>query len=279
MLFVMPNSIRNNEQKRVTSVDRAVTILDILSERGELSLSRIAEILNAPKTSVFDILTTLEARRMVSRAGEAGKYALGLHAIEIGYSAVRTFGIRKMVAPVLQALNEQLDETVHLTVLDDDEVLYIDCYESTKRLRTYSVIGVRGPLHCTSVGKAILAWLPEERREGLLKRIRFDVFTPKTITSATALRQDLEESRRRGYTVDDTEHEEGVRCVGVPVFDHNGDVTASISISGPTQRVRSEEVPGLAGAVMEAAGEMSRRLGFRGRDGQDGAGGLNHIYG
>lgn len=260
-------------------MDRAVSVLDILSERGEQSLSRIAEALGAPKTSVFDILMTLEARRMVSRDGESGRYSLGLHAIELGYSAVNTFGIRKMVAPVLQALNERLDETVHLTVLDDDEILYIDCYESTKRLRTYSVIGVRGPLHCTSVGKAILAWLPEERREGLLKRIRYDAFTAGTLVSSGDLRRDLEESRRRGYTIDDVEHEEGVRCVGVPVFDHNGDVAASISVSGPTQRVQREKVPELAEAVMEAAAEMSRRLGYRGQDGRTASGSGNRNFG
>jgi IclR family transcriptional regulator, KDG regulon repressor len=266
----MPNDVRIFEHtqsvKLVNSVDRAVRILDLLAEEGSLSLAGLAEKLGAPKTTVLDIVRTLEARGMVHRDADSGSYSLGLHTIELGYAAVSTFGIRRIVAPVLQALNARLDETVHLTVLDEDQVLYVDCYESTKRLRTYSVIGIRGPLHCTSVGKAILAWLPDERRERLIETIEYTPFTANTITGPAGLRDELAETRRRGYSIDDVEHEEGVRCVGAPVFDHRGDVVASISVSGPTQRVREEIVPDLARTLTDAAAEMSRRLGFKSRE-------------
>lgn len=260
----MTDSVRKYEHiKRVNSVDRAVRILDSLADHRERSLVQLAQDLDAPKTTVFDILRTLEMRRMVQREPASGMYSLGLHTIELGYGAVRTFGVRRTLAPVLQALNEELDETVHLTVLDDHEVLYIDCYESSKRLRTYSVIGIRGPLHCTSVGKALLAWLPEPQREELLAAITYERFTANTMQDAEALRKDLQEIRRRGYAVDDVEHEEGVRCIGVPVFDHQGQVAASISVSGPTQRITWERVAGLAERIIAAGTEMSRRLGHQ----------------
>ncbi len=224
-------------------------------------MAQLAQHLGAPRTTVFDILRTLEERRMVQRDAASGLYSLGLHTIELGYGAVRSFGVRRTLAPVLQALNEELDETVHLTVLDNQEVLYIDCYESSKRLRTYSVIGIRGPLHCTSVGKAILAWLPAEQQKELLAAISYERFTEHTIVTPMDLMADLERTHARGYSVDDVEHEEGVRCIGVPVFDHQGGVAASISVSGPTQRISWERVPILAPRIMEAAAEMSRRLG------------------
>jgi DNA-binding IclR family transcriptional regulator len=266
----MPNSVRISEHppktKLVNSVDRAIRLLDALADEGSFSLAGLAEVVGAPKTTVLDIVRTLEARGMVQRDADTGSYSLGLHTIELGYAAVSSFGIRRIVAPVLQSLNARLDETVHLTVLDEDQVLYVDCYESTKRLRTYSVIGIRGPLHCTSVGKAILAWLPDERRDRLIETIEYTPFTANTITGPVPLRDELAATRRRGYSIDDVEHEEGVRCVGAPVFDHRGDVVASVSVSGPTQRIREEIVPDLARTLTEAAAEMSRRLGFKSRE-------------
>jgi IclR family KDG regulon transcriptional repressor len=266
----MPNSVRISEHlpktKLVNSVDRAIRLLDALADEGSFSLAGLAEVVGAPKTTVLDIVRTLEARGMVQRDADTGSYSLGLHTIELGYAAVSSFGIRRIVAPVLQSLNARLDETVHLTVLDEDQVLYVDCYESTKRLRTYSVIGIRAPLHCTSVGKAILAWLPDERRDRLIETIEYTPFTANTITGPVPLRDELAATRRRGYSIDDVEHEEGVRCVGAPVFDHRGDVVASVSVSGPTQRIREEIVPDLARTLTEATAEMSRRLGFKSRE-------------
>lgn len=264
----MANAVRKYGQappdKIVNSVDRAIRILDYCADNREVTLTQLAQEMQAPKTTVFDILRTLESRAMVQRDPATGGYSPGLHMIELGYSAVRGYGVRRVLAPVLQALNEELDETVHLTVLDDAEVLYIECYESSKRLRTYSVIGIRGPLHCTSVGKAILAWLPPGKQDDLLGRIDYEGFTENTITDAAALRRELLTIHQRGYAVDDVEHEEGVRCVGVPVFGRQGEVAASVSVSGPTQRITLERVPHLALRMIAAAAEMSRRLGFNG---------------
>lgn len=168
------------KSKHVKSVSRAIGILDTLGERGSLSLSTVSKAINAPKTTAFDILNTLEATGMVLRDPERNLYELGLHNIELGYKTAKSFSLRNIIAPYLTQLNAELDETVHLTVPEGDQVLYIDCYESSKRLRTYSVIGIRGPLHCTSVGKALLAFLPEDRRNELVSSItlKFSRRTP-----------------------------------------------------------------------------------------------------
>lgn len=248
----------------VNSVKRAAAILSLLGKEGRLSLTQICRTLRIPKSTTFSILETLEAERIVEKDEPTGTFSLGIRLLELGQEAQKNFELRKVASPYLQQLNHALDETVHLTVLDGDEVLYVECFESSKRLRTYSVIGVRGPLHCTAVGKAILAFLDDDQKIRLVNRLELVKFTPNTITERKVLLEDLELVRRRGYSVDDVEHEEGVRCVGAPVYDNKGRACASISISGPTQRITKERVEELAGRARETARDISERLGYRG---------------
>ncbi len=247
----------------VNSVARAFAILTLLGKKGRLTLSQLCRDLKIPKSTAFSILETLEKEQAVVREDETGMYSLGIRLLELGQEAQANFELRRVASPVLQQLNREIDETVHLTVLDNDEVLYVDCYESSKRLRTYSVIGVRAPLYCTAVGKAILAFLDDDERMKLLNHMRFERFTPKTITDRKSLLHELEEVRRLGYSIDDIEHEEGVRCVGAPIYNNRGRVCASLSISGPASRITEERIPFFAQKAIETAQEISRRLGFR----------------
>jgi len=214
----------------VNSVKRAAAILSLLGKEGRLSLTQICRTLRIPKSTTFSILETLEAERIVEKDEPTGTFSLGIRLLELGQEAQKNFELRKVASPYLQQLNHALDETVHLTVLDDDEVLYVECFESSKRLRTYSVIGIRGPLHCTAVGKAILAFLDDDQKIRLVNRLELVKFTPNTITERKALLEDLDLVRRRGYSVDDVEHEEGVRCVGAPVYDNKGRASGCLSI-------------------------------------------------
>ena len=248
----------------VNSVQRAAAILGLLLKEKRLGLSQVARSLRIPKSTAHSILETLEREGLVARDESTGTFCLGIRLLELGQAAQENFELRRVASPHLLALNRELDETVHLTVLDGDVVLYVECFESSRRLRTYSVIGVRGPLHCTAVGKAILAFLDDDEQIRLVNRIPLERFTSHTITGRTALRAHLKEVRARGWSVDDVEHEEGVRCVGAPVFDHLGRVCASISISGPTQRITTGALPGLAEKARAAALAISRTLGFRG---------------
>jgi DNA-binding IclR family transcriptional regulator len=199
----------------------------------------------------------------VERDEASGKYHLGVRMVEWGNRAQLELDICRIAAPFLKGLNQEFDETVHLTVLDRDEVLYVDCIESQRRLRTYSVIGIRAPLYCTSVGKAILAFRKDEEIRRIAREKGLKKITATTIDSEEKLFAELARIRDAGYAVDDMEHEDHLRCVGAPIRNAKGDVFASMSVSGPAERNTHERIRAMAPAVMQAAAEISRRLGWR----------------
>jgi IclR family KDG regulon transcriptional repressor len=246
----------------VKSVWRVVRILESFNSEEGMTVTQISKRLGLPKSSVHDILSTLVAEGILEKDSDNSRYHLGLKLFELGEKARSNLEIRKRATPFLKTLNGQLDETVHLTVLEEGEVLYIECFESTKRLRTYSVIGVRAPLHCTAVGKAIMAYLPPDQIERVILEKGLERFTENTIIDRKKLLEELAGIRQKGYAVDNMEHEEHVRCVGAPVFNYEGNSFASISISGPAQRVTTEEVPVVAKMVMAATKEVSKQMGY-----------------
>jgi IclR family KDG regulon transcriptional repressor len=247
----------------VKSVYRAVKILDVLSSEGEKSVTELSKSLNFPKSSVHEIISTLLESGILEKDSDRNRYSLGLKLFELGKQAQTNLEISKIAIPSLRGLHEQLDETVYLTVLDGKEVLYIECFESTKRLRTYSVIGIRAPLHCTAVGKAILAYLDEGDMEEVIQSMGMPKFTENTITDRQGLNREMQKIRDCGFAIDDMEHEAGVCCVGAPVRNHTGKVVASISVSGPSQRMTSSRIEEIAPLVMDRAAEISRRLGYK----------------
>ena len=249
--------------KMVKSVYRAFKILDVLSSEGEKSVTEISKSLNFPKSSVHEIISTLLEAGILERDSDRNRYSLGLKLFELGKQAQANLEISKVAIPSLRGLHEQLDETVHLTVLDGKEVLYTECFESTKRLRTYSVIGIRAPLHCTAVGKAILAYLDEGEVEEVIQSMGLPKFTENTITDPQQLNTEISKIKGCGFATDDMEHEDGVCCVGAPVRNHTGKVIASISVSGPSQRMSSSRLEEIAPLVMDRAAEISRRLGYK----------------
>lgn len=247
----------------VNTVQKAIRILETLAERTDLGLSEIARTLDLPKSSVHSILETLCAQKIVEREDASGKYHLGVKLVELGNRARLELDICRIAAPFLQGLNVEFDETVHLTVLDKDEVLYVDCIESKRRLRTYSVIGVRAPLYCTSVGKAILAFQSDGEIRRIAREKGLQRITETTIDTEDKLWAEVAKVRAAGYAVDDMEHEEHLRCVGAPIRNARGEVFASLSLSGPAERNTYERIESMAPSVMRAGAEISRRLGFR----------------
>jgi DNA-binding IclR family transcriptional regulator len=165
--------------------------------------------------------------------------------------------------PLLKALKEKFDETVHLTVLDNDEVLYIECFESSKLLRPFQIIGYRAPLHCTAVGKAMMAFMCEQDIDLVIRTKGLKRFTKNTLTDKMSLLKDLEAVVARGYSVDSVEHEQGVRCIGAPVRNHEGQVFAAVSVTWPSQRLQLDRIPKFAKTVIATANEISQRLGYR----------------
>ena len=254
---------KGHERGVVKSVWRTIKILDSFGSEEGMGVTELSKKLNFPKSSVHEILTTLVKENILEKDGDKNRYYLGIKLFELGNRARANLEIRKVATPFLKELNGKLDETVHLTVLDNGEVLYVECFESTKRLRTYSVIGIRAPLHCTAVGKAILASLSEDDIERIIRTKGLEKFTENTITDQDLLLEDIKQIVQRGYAVDNMEHEEGVRCVGAPIRNHIGAAFASISVSGPSQRIRPERIPQIAKKVISTANEISRKLGYQ----------------
>jgi len=255
--------VKDEQNKgKVKSLIRAIRILESFGKKEKMGITEISRKLGLPKSSTYDIVNTLLLEGILEREDESNKYYLGLRLFELGNRARANLEIRRVATPFLRNLNNLFDETTHLTVLDNDEVLYIECFESTKRLRTYSVIGVRAPLHCTAVGKAIMAFLPENEIMRIIRDKGLEKFTENTITDKEELLLELKRVRECGYSVDNMEHEVGVKCVGAAIHNHTGKVFASISVSGPSQRLKIEEIPEIADSVVSAAREISRKLGF-----------------
>jgi IclR family transcriptional regulator, KDG regulon repressor len=247
----------------VNTVSRAAVILDYLSNKDDCGLSEISRNLNIPKSSAYAILSTLEHYKFIERDERSGRYHLGIKLIELGNRAQIELDICRIAKPYLNGLNAETGETVHLTVLDQDEVLYVDCVESKKRLRTYSVIGIKAPLYCTSVGKAILAFQSKEYINQIIEEKGLPRVTEFTITNKSKFLKELSKIRTQGYAVDNMEHEDYLHCVGAPIYNSKGEVFAAISISGPFLRITLDKVSELAEIVMTTTKEISRKLGFR----------------
>lgn len=247
----------------VKPVHNAIRILEILGHEQSMGVTQISKHLQMPKSSVHDILSTLHNDGLVEKDCERNHYSLGLKLFELGNMARANLELRRISIPFLRSLNEVLDETVHLTILDGWQVLYVECFESAKQLRTYSVIGVRAPLHCTAVGKAILAFFTDKQVDRMIKAMGLARFTENTITDRERLDREMNAIRQRGYAVDNAEHEEGVRCIGAPIHNHEAAVMASISVSGPSQRMTPERDEEVGELVMSKTAEISRSLGYR----------------
>ena len=247
----------------VNSIVKAIQILESLSGNGNLGVTELSKSLGFPKSSVHSILESLESEGLLEKNFETNKYHLGLKLIELGNRAQVNLDICKIAHPYLKGLNRLTDETVHLTVLDNDEVLYVDCIESKQWLRTYSVIGVRAPLYCTAVGKAIMANLDYNHVKHIIEEKGLPQITENTITTEDALLAELEDIRTKGYAIDNMEHEDRLICIGAPIRNAKGEVFASISVSGPVSRQDMSKIDELVKRVREATREISWKLGYR----------------
>jgi len=249
---------------QVQVIDRALAILDALSSHGpDLSLAELSEKLQLHKSTVHRLIMVLERHNLIERHSANGRYRLGLKLFELGTRAVSQLDLRERARPFLERLVLETSETVHLCILDDAEVVYLDKVEPTRSVRMATSVGRRNPAYCTAVGKAMMAYLPESQVESIVRKEGLKAVTPNTITSLLELKRELSTIRKRGYAVDNEEIEEGVRCIGCVVRNFSGEPVAAISISGPAFRLTESKVPVLATAVVAAAHGLSHSLGFK----------------
>jgi IclR family transcriptional regulator, KDG regulon repressor len=249
------------------TVLKALDVLETLAYSAQpLSAPEVAERCGLTRPTTYRLISTLAARGYVA-TGQDGRYRLGSKMLSLSKRLIEHAQLPQMARPDLEELCRVTGESVHLAVLEDHEVLYVDKVESVRAAPMYSVVGTRNPLHSTSLGKAILAFLPDNERELLLSRIAYTERTPNTITSRADLEKHLDLVRMNGYAIDDIENEDGIRCVGVPVMGNNGVPIAAISISGPIVRMTQERAIELASALRETGKRISEKFGFVQPDG------------
>jgi DNA-binding IclR family transcriptional regulator len=259
----MPQAIRS-EVYRSQVLDRTFQILDILADDGlGQGVTELAEKLSLHKSTTHRLIMVLESSRYVERDNATGKYRLGSRILELGLSALSRLDIYEVARPHLRNLVAESGETAHIGVMRNGEIISIVNVESTQALRTPSAIGTSHPAHCSSLGKAILAFSSEDAVNDFFKGRTMEAYTPKTITSAEGLLKEIEAIRQSGYAIDDEEREEGLRCIGAPVWNSAGEVIAAVSIAGPVFRITRDRTAGLAAAVDKAARRISAALGYR----------------
>lgn len=247
---------------KVQALDRAFAVLDLLGEsETPLGLAQVANSLQLHKSTAHRFLMVLERHHMVERTG-GGKFRLGLRLFDFGNRAIEQYDLRERAQPHLRRLVAETEETAHLCILEQARVIYIDKIEPARSVRMITRVGASNPVHCTAVGKAMLAFLPEDRVDDIVRRTRFERFTPRTIATAEALRSEIEKTHRRGYAVDDEELEEGLRCIAVPVLDAQRLPVAAVSISGPSFRVTAQKLPSIANHLLQCVRGISSDMGF-----------------
>jgi len=255
--------IASSADGQVRSVAKALMILNLFAEhQREMSLGEIAKEMQMPKSTLHGLLVTLRDFGYLEQNEEDGKYRLGSQLFTLGNIVANSWDVRRVAAPYIQSLVDQVGETVHLVVFDKGEVLYIDKRETNKSFRIVSQVGARLPAHCTGVGKVFLADLPPEEVRRIIAAKGMQRFTKKTITDLKVLEEELNHVREQGYAFDNEEIMEGLHCVAVPLRNYTKKVCAAISISGPSSRFTGKELESIVRLIVKTGEEISLNLGY-----------------
>jgi IclR family transcriptional regulator, KDG regulon repressor len=244
------------------TVLKALDVLECIAfAERPLSAADVAKLCKLSRPTAYRLICTLVTRGYVAEEDDS-HYRLGTQALSLSQNVLDSLDLPEFAQPYLRGLSDITNETAYLSILDDDEILYVGKAESSQSLRTNTKIGSRNMLHCTSMGKAILAFLPENDRVKLVKRLKLVNNTATTITNPNALLEELAAIRAQQFSIDNEESEDGVRCVGAPIFDRSGRVFAAISVSGPAYRLSTARLVALSSLVMDTARTISSRFGY-----------------
>lgn len=247
------------------TTQRTIDILKLVSKNPEgITLDDICGRLSLPKTSAYDIVTTLVEMGMVNvDRGQRQRYTIGLTAYRIGINYTNNMDFISVIEPELKAFAKEVGKTVFFGVRSDHEVVYICKSEPENPIITTATVGTKNPMYCTSLGKAILAYSDDETRDQVINRIKFRQKTGRTILDKESLLKELDRVREQGYALDAREMEEHMECAGAPVFGSDGSVIGAISVSSLYKP--AEDYEELGRLVCEKAGEVSKLLGFIGK--------------
>ena len=261
-------SPKPSKKPGVQAIERGCRILDVLG-RGKqtYSIRELASKLDLPKPTVHRMLTTFCRFGYVSQDEVSKEYRLGFRLVELGRAVLDRIDVRKEAEPCLHRLATRVQETVHLAILDEHEIVYLEKVErmdDPKGLRMASRVGMRIFAHSCAVGKVLLAFLPDKRKTEILSAKGLPRLTENTIGDVEQMLEHLTMVEQQKYAVDDEENEVGIRCVAAPVHNDRGEVIAGISISGPTVRMPLERIHHeLKKEVINTAKEVSSKLGYR----------------
>ncbi len=245
----------------IQSIARALDIIEEVAEfKDGWGVTELSSRLNLHKSTVYRLLATLNYRGYVKK-DKNDRYKTGMKLLEIGSRVFENLDLREEVKPYMQKIQKESGETVHLGILDNLEVIYIDKEESQATIRMHSKVGKRVPAHCTSLGKILLAYSSSAIREKLVKEKGLVKYTENTITDEGLFKKHLAEIKEKGYAVDNEEMEYGIRCVAGPIFDYQKEIVAAFSISGPATRITEERINELVMVVKKYSGKISGSLG------------------
>jgi DNA-binding IclR family transcriptional regulator len=244
----------------IRAVDRALDILLCFSRQTpELTMTQIAEQVGINKSTVHRLLGTLEKKRFVDRDQMTGIYRPGIRLLQVAYLTLEHNDLRRLAAPFLHRLGDQSLETVDLAVIDDSEIIYLDVIESPQRVKLAAAIGMRLPAYCTASGKAILAYLPEERIKRILAggMLRH---TEHTLVAPEAVLENLGLVRERGFALSEQEYEEGINAIGAPILDLNNLPIGSVAVAGPAYRLTRERMLEICPFLLSTANSIAEEL-------------------
>jgi DNA-binding IclR family transcriptional regulator len=245
----------------MSSVSRSIEVIDLLARRGPLGVRAVAGSLALPLGSAHRLLQELAAEHVVERSA-TGEWELSYRLLQIVGAQLERVQLPRLARPVLEQLASDTRETTFLAVPSRDEIVYLDKVQIDLQLQLNVELGTRRPMHCTGLGKAILAFLPQVQQDRFLASSPLQAFTPNTITDPMLLRLELERTRARGYAIDREEIIPGVHCVAVPILNYTGHAVGAISVAGTTPKTDGERLDALVARTKAAGDYLSRRLGF-----------------
>ena len=244
-------------------LNKTFSILEILLRHGSaMNMTEISKKLKLYPSTIHRILDTLKYWGYVEQDPHTQEYQLGLKVLELGMAKLQQMDLVKEATPYLKELVKLCNETIHLGVLEEGEVLYLAKEESSKTIRMISYVGKRAPLHCTALGKVLLAHLSAEEREKILGEKVLPRLTENTITNKRELEKELDKIKEQGFALDREENEKDVCCIAAPIRNYQGEVIAALSISSPIFRIDKNVQNNLKGALLETSEKISKRLGY-----------------
>lgn len=249
-----------NEVK-VKSLQKALEILNLFTEKPSLGVTEVSEYLGICKSSVHNILSTFKDLEYLEQDAESGKYRLGMQIFNLSKAIGDTYSIIKIADPYMQELSNLTKERCYLAVPYRQEVLYLEAMypaDSIELMR--SILGERAQMYCTGLGKAMLANMGQQQISEYLKGRELKAYTENSITDAETLREELARTRQRGYAIDNMEHEFGVKCIAMPIFDRSRNVNGAVSVSGLSHHFTDEHIAEWAILMKKYVRKIENRL-------------------